>query len=212
MSLPILIAQHNLDSDASLKSLICVLTDMTIVTPYIEEAMKFIFDWRSKYIQDHLSDFPTEKSKKDYIRAWIANYEISDYLKSKSPLANILFLRYNETPEYDHATHEEKDRMKEQFPFGGKKGQKSDQSSFGPNDSMMIVEKFTPERKLLRPEDAITDPNIRKFRAAVIDVNGHFVTCVPYHDSDGKKVIIFNTMQSSVLQQSTTALAFDLID
>jgi len=185
--------------------------------------MKFIHDWRSRYIEDHLTEFPTEKSKKDYKRAWIANYEISDYLRSKlsfmkeisrEKTCQILFIRYNEVPEFDVATHEEKTRMiEEQFPFGGKKGVKTDPTCFpGPGDSMIIIESFLPERKLETPEVAFRNPEIRKWTSAVLDVNGHFLVGVPCKENGKKQIVLFNTMGMNCLVYYTSALLYDLLE
>jgi hypothetical protein len=104
--------------------------------------------------------------------------------------------------------------MKEQFPFGGKKGTKADPSCFtDPNESMLIVETFFPERKLQRPDEAFKDRFIRQWNTVVLDVNGHFLVGVPCKEEDGvKKIVLFNTMEGNCLCHSTTALAYDLLE
>jgi hypothetical protein len=85
MSLPLIIAKLN-DSikKPNIENLKSQLCDFHKVFPFIEDSMKFIHEWRSNYIKSHPKEFPTEKSKVDYKRAWVANYEISDYLQSKN--------------------------------------------------------------------------------------------------------------------------------
>ena len=48
---------------------------------------------------------------------WVANYEISDFFKAKPH--QVTFFRYNQYPERDASTFEEKERMIEEKPFGG---------------------------------------------------------------------------------------------
>jgi len=214
MSLPLLLAQSQHLPFQALKDQLC---NMNNIYPFLDDSMKFIHEWRSQYINTHLKDFQTEKSKQDYKRAWIANYEISDYLISKIPIMKennfqVLFIRYNEVPEYDTASHEEKTRMSEQFPFGGKKGIKANPECFGPKESMIIVESFLMERKLWRPEEALNDPFIRNWNAVVLDVNGHFLVGVPGRENGKKQIILLNTMENNCLIYYTSALAYDLLE
>jgi len=88
---------------------------------------------------------------------------------------------------------------------------KASPSAYGPNDSMMIVETFTPERCLLRPEEAIKRTDVRQWQAAVIDLNGHFAVAAPCYRNGCKQVILFNSMDSNALNTCTIGLAYDLI-
>jgi len=214
MCLPLVIAQCEWKGISDLKEQLC---NINKIIPFLEDSMKFVHEWRSKYILNHPNEFPTERSKKDYKRAWIANYEISDYLRNKISFMNnqVLFIRYNEVPEYDHATHEEKTRIQqEQFPFGGKKGLKADPASFpDPGlDSIILIESFIPKQKLQTPETALCDPGIRQWSSAVLDVNGHFLVGVPCLENGKKQIALFNTIDTDCLKYHTSALLYDLLE
>ena len=118
--------------------------------------------------------------------------EISDYLRSLPPhlAQHVVFLRYNQRPELPSAAHEELARLAEEAPFGGAagRGSKSSPDSFGPADSMFIVEVFgsgeaaagAQRRLLLRPSDPAVAVGARSgaWRAAVLDLDGHFAVAV----------------------------------
>ena len=117
--------------------------------------------------------------------------EISDYQRSLPPhlAQHVIFLRYNQRPELPDATHEELARLAEKAPFGGVagRGSKSSPDSFGPADSMFIVEVFGSaeaaagtQRRLLRPSDPAVAVGARSgaWRAAVLDLDGHFAVAV----------------------------------
>jgi len=175
--------------------------------------MSFVRKSREKYISSHLHDFPTPNSKNDYLKAWVANYEISDFLRELPEELRkcVVFLRINEHAEIDSATHEEKKRIREDEEQFGGKGPKGIPKSYGPNDSMMIVEVFYPKRKLLRPLEAKQTLEATKWKAAVLDLNGHFAIAAPYY-SDGKThVVVFNSTEGNYLHAITVGLAYDLL-
>ena len=91
------------------------------VETFIDSSMRCIQADRRSYIDrtPELRTSPDEASK--YLSAWVANYEISDYLRrSGKKKAGVAFLRTNQMIDLDEATFEERDRMLvEEAPFGG---------------------------------------------------------------------------------------------
>lgn len=81
--------------------------------PYAEDAMEFIYDCRVKYCK---KIGLKGKKRKNYIQAWVANYEISDYFIENK--RDIHFARFNQSSEYKVATFEERDRLVEEFGMG----------------------------------------------------------------------------------------------
>jgi len=105
-----LVAQKDLKSENDvdqLKRQLCIFED---VEPLIRNSMSRIRTSKENYISSHMQDFPTPKSKNDYLKAWVANYEISDFLRELPEELRkcVVFLRINEYAEIDSATHEEK--------------------------------------------------------------------------------------------------------
>ena len=96
------------------------LTCVADVKPEVEAVMEFIQRARLQYVATHQSDFAKPHDRNGYEKAWVANYEISDYLRSLPPplAAQILFIRFNQWPELHGATHEERVRLTEEKPFG----------------------------------------------------------------------------------------------
>uniref|UniRef100_A0A7S2AVQ9 protein-tyrosine-phosphatase n=1 Tax=Florenciella parvula TaxID=236787 RepID=A0A7S2AVQ9_9STRA len=157
----------------------------------VDRAMSFVEESRRRYIEAHRDQFP-ESARKSYMRAWVANYEISDYLRAEPEEVRreVCFLRFNQYPEYHSARHEERERMVEEARFGGSKaGDKSDVACYNEGDSMFIVESFGPtERTLETPAEFLTrtaDPagisagvggvgKVAQPRIVVLDLNGHF--------------------------------------
>jgi hypothetical protein len=182
--------------------------DLTTIDPIVEDAMRFVSEGRKAYMRAHPSEFPAGSSRTgNYLKAWVANYEISDYLRSrKSELKRrLLFVRYNQYGELADATHEEKARLL------------ADEASF--DGSPVLVETFLPPAdplssrlgpQLYRPEQlrAAVD---HEWVCAVVDVNGHFAVAVRCGDG----CALFNTTDSSYLSATsggpTTALAFALL-
>ena len=69
---------------ASLQALFC---SHALVDPLVERAMAQVRDWRQRWIAAHPADFaPVAKgadaSPGAYISAWVANYEVSDYIRA----------------------------------------------------------------------------------------------------------------------------------
>eukprot|EP00750_Incisomonas_marina_P003283 INCI13046.2.p1 GENE.INCI13046.2~~INCI13046.2.p1 ORF type:complete len:694 (-),score=118.11 INCI13046.2:1829-3910(-) len=52
--------------------------------PGVRHAMRFVQQARSRYMRSHPEAFATEGERREYLRAWVANYEVSDYLRHMS--------------------------------------------------------------------------------------------------------------------------------
>lgn len=103
--------------------------------------------------------------------------------------------------------------LAEEACFGGKATHdKGEVTKFDAKDSVFIMEHFAPERKLLRPEQFLTDAPSRS-RVFVLDLNGHFCVAVPATIKGRKQLILFNTTQANYLNGSgalVASMAFDL--
>ena len=177
------------------------LCDVSAISGHVEHSMRFIHDCRRDYIKKNFSKFPA-KSEDAYLKAWVANYEVSDYLRHGCPPSerpNIVFVRFNQYPELDQATHEEHDRI-------------SDHER-GFNDATILVETFCDSEMLLarphlhRPSEV---PQLPSLRAAVVDVNGHFACAAVCKDGG----VLFNTMDGSSVSfpgSESTAVALTVL-
>ena len=164
----------------------------------VEEAMRFIHDCRKKYVKEHPEDF-NAASADQYMKNWVANFEISDYFRHSCPpfeRCKVAFVRFNQFSQLKVATHEEYDRIS------------AHESGF--DDSEILVETFYDEDLLLGRPNFHRPSQIRQLpelRAAVVDVNGHFACATICKDGG----VLFNTMDSSCISfpgSETTAVAF----
>ena len=92
--------EEKIEDVADVMELTLSLRDEKVVMEKVEDVMKFIHNSRMKDIENH-----DIESKHEYMRAWTANYEISDYLQHHATTPNIFFLRHNQWPERDVATY-----------------------------------------------------------------------------------------------------------
>lgn len=177
------------------------LRSITAVSGHVEHSMRFIHDCRKNYIQKHSTDFTT-KYADTYVKAWVANFEISDYFRHCCPhseRSKIIFVRFNQYPELNHATHEEHERI----------------SAYerGFDDAQILVETFFDSEMLLncphlhRPSQV---PQPSPLRAAVVDVNGHFACAAMCKDGG----VLFNTLDVSSISfpgGESTAVALTVL-
>ena len=124
----------------------------------------------------------------------------------------IAFVRYNQVPELAEATHEELERLREEFAFGcGRKGSKSNPDNFGRGESQFIIEDFGEEgqRCLLAPTDPATAA--RPWRVAVVDLDGHFAIATVVAGT----FLLLNTTENNYLRGGgallATAMAHDVL-
>ena len=149
------------------------LWDASVVLPVVREAMTFVHARRSAWVDSHPADFAAPDARRRYLREWVANYEISDWLRGRGQ-AGVHFARYNQWPQHEVASHEERQRLVEEQHLGGRCTPEG-VSVFGDDDAAFFVEVAHPERSFVRPEGyapAMVPPPV-----LAADLNGHFVTC-----------------------------------
>eukprot|EP01130_Rhizamoeba_saxonica_P002854 TRINITY_DN1269_c5_g2_i1.p1 TRINITY_DN1269_c5_g2~~TRINITY_DN1269_c5_g2_i1.p1 ORF type:complete len:186 (+),score=42.37 TRINITY_DN1269_c5_g2_i1:847-1404(+) len=92
-----------------------MLRDVPTFLPRVEEFMEYLQEDRSNYINGHRDLFKDNSARNKYQRDWVANYEISDWLKLKYH-KNTLFIR-NIEPDPQNCDHVEAERLVEEVPF-----------------------------------------------------------------------------------------------
>jgi len=208
---------------------------VTCVVWQVENVIKYISEARGGYISRNKGSFKNKKIIDRYRSDWVANYEISDYLRQQVMCESVHFVRYNQWPERNGATYEEKERLVEEKVFGGKVCGDKVSVSLEEGASRFIVESFHPSRRLYRPEDWIKinaqktteskesrdSPINHRPQIFVLDLNGHFAccfSCVVAKSSNSKKsgveqvrvLIVINTTSASYLSAGAPCAAFDL--
>jgi len=58
-----------------------ILNTEDVIVPMVEQVMSFVAKDQANYIQPHKSEFKNEEKEKAYMRDWVANYEISHWMK-----------------------------------------------------------------------------------------------------------------------------------
>lgn len=175
--------------------IIANLNKAEVVLPLVNDSMAFIRESRQKYVDSHKRDFKDEEEQRNYLRDWVANYEISDFLQQKSreqPFENIFFIRYvawGFPVEASRCTHEEKVRIQEELKF---------------KEEKFIMESFCPRREV---ESLIgwkkTGREKKEFLVFVGDLNGHFVTFVYFRRK--KTLILLDTTKNKYLKSGGVA-------
>lgn len=230
-----IVAAEALARGGGVEGVVEAARDLPPLTQHVEHMMQFTASKRSEYVIRHPETFPGFASGRGgragtrYMRNWVANYEISDYLQSLSVEVRkrVGFLRFNEWPERDHAKHEELERLEEMREFGGRPGDKGSGHVFDreAGDSAFVVETFWPKRKLQRPEEFVAEWESTGAKGEdrgqglvlVVDLNGHFATCFMLMDGgeDGGHVLtVLNTTDTSYLHGSgglALSEAFDVL-
>jgi len=162
------------------------LRNFAAISGHVEHSMRFIHDLRRDYTRKHTANF-TAKSADAYLKAWVANFEISDYFRHSCPsseCSRIAFVRFNQYPELKSATHDEYQRISTH--------------EVGFDDAQILVETFFNSEMLLarphlhRPSQM---PQLPPLHAAVVDVNGHFACAAMCKDGGA----LFNTMDSNCI-------------
>lgn len=177
-------------SRAELVSALAPLNDDQVVGAAVAEAVRAVYLSRTAWLDAHSKDF-TPVARQRYLSAWVANFEISDWLREKSP-PGVYFARYNQWPEFGVSTHEEAERLIEEKQFGGKTGPEG--NVYGPGEAVFFVEQFRPW-KFLRPEEF--NPPLLHPLVLAADLNGHFVTCAALKLREGETevpmLLVLNT-------------------
>lgn len=215
-----------LRSRAELDVLLQSLRDPSVIQTEVRAAMSFVASRRERWMSSRPGEYPSASDKRRYASAWVANYEISDYLRQRPSvqpeLSNVFFLRHNQWPERRNATHEERVRLVEEEAFGGSVDS-SGRAKFEPGSSVYIVEVFVPERRLQTPEE-FRKQHVHKINPAdtcaifLADLNGHFVVALPLllaqsgnPSEAANAVAVVNTTGTSYLENMTCCFIYDLI-
>lgn len=178
-----------------------MLSQFASLSGAVEHSMQFVQKCRRDYVAKHPASF-TPTSTTAYIKCWVANFEISDYLRRACPASerpHVAFVRFNQYSELRIATYEERDRIS------------AHESGF--DDEQILVETFyDPEFNERRPHfhRRAELHSLPPLRSAVVDVNGHFACAA--RCSDG--CVLFNTLDVSSIGfpgGETTAVAFAIL-
>jgi len=153
------------------------------VVPPVREAVTWLDTERCRYIANQSHRFTSDGQRLRYRRAWVANYEISDYLRREGN-PHVVFVRFNQFSERHVATYEEWDRLEEEGTFS----------------DVVLVECFPASgRRLLGEEEGVAMAKELRWTCAVIDLNGHFALAVPR----GGRLVLYNTTTTSYLSSSS---------
>ena len=146
-----------------------------------------------------LEFYPDEKDRRKYLRQWVANYEIGNFLKrysnngnsnkssNNSNNTNIHFIRFNEYPAKadatpDHAVHLEKEKR-----FGGVCNENGT-VTYQEQDSVYFIQsKFDDDRDngkeegiesrenvFFSPMEWELEPKFTRPQIIMVDLGGHF--------------------------------------
>ena len=105
-----------------IERMVKMLSHPAAVLEPVREMMAWLLETRQKYVLHHKSSFPVEflnsgtvHDEERYLRDWVANYEVSNWLR-KNKNTNIHFVRRIER-DVGEVYHEEKSRLSEEEPF-----------------------------------------------------------------------------------------------
>lgn len=192
----------------SIDILIENLNEQEILFNLVEGVIQFIQKDRTEYINKNSNLFLSEIEKQFYLKDWVANYEISDYLKT-NPLKNLFFFRFcglDFPTEAAECKHEEAKRLIEEEPFKGQ---------------TYFIESFYPEQKLQSIND--WKKNYKDFLqnndegiVFVTDLKGHFVVFFAFFLLLNNKkipfVILIDSTKNTYMNSAVTAEICNLIN
>lgn len=208
---PELLREGPLRAD-ELERLLAPLRDEASVLPLVRRAMAFVRNRRRRYVQQHKRDHRSRAARARYMSAWVANFEIGDYLQG----SGAAFARFNQSPCLAEASHEERARIvQEEARFGGRKlGGPGSEAIYGERDSQFFVQSFEPASSSKRtPGEWQAQAQARpRPRVWAVDLNGHFVSaisCVADRDANLLVVIDSSTM-TQLFSNPMTLWLFDL--
>lgn len=165
--------------------------------------------WRCSWINNHINDFSDDIEKKSYISNWVANYEISDWIKMNND-PNIAFIRIVGLEDEDKVLHEEGIRYKEEAPFRENYSIFIDDPFLKNNENNNSF--WTPENWI---ENHFALPFSERAKVFIADVSGHFVVFKPvlFLMNDGSKtplLLLINSFKQNTLPNYVASAFFDL--
>eukprot|EP00854_Cymbomonas_tetramitiformis_P009999 gene9999-11836_t len=204
----------------------------------VEAAMAEVDASRVTWIQEHpelFLDGAESVAGKNHRRGWVANYELSDLLKTRASAMPVTagcfdFVRHNQFPEVGHATPDERVRITaEEARFGGAaSGPAGNELTFGDNDSVFFVERFeagAEETVMLSPEEYIAGAVdealasssdiygvVEGVRAVAFDLNGHYSAGFTCSTKGGDKMLVFiNSTSGTYLHSPIVCWYYDVV-
>uniref|UniRef100_A0A0G4G8P2 Uncharacterized protein n=1 Tax=Chromera velia CCMP2878 TaxID=1169474 RepID=A0A0G4G8P2_9ALVE len=239
--------------EADLDRLLAILKDHNSALPLVTKWARFVADSRRKYLSEHPAEFPNERSRTEYLKAWVANYEISDMIKSlliekgaeygESSgsggvlLDSVFFVRFNQWPQREVATHEERQRLEQEKRFGGEFKRDTGESLFPPGSQELFLESFdlavkegkteassffsTAEeflQKIKEKGKGVSDEGGKtgegnSLRLLAMDLNGHFAFALMFRDPAAltPRFLLYNTTNTKYIRTTrSVGWAFDL--
>jgi thioredoxin-related protein len=155
----------------------------------VEKVMKFIHNDRSNYTQEFKKDFKSEKEIKNYMQDWVANYEISDFMR-KNQNEEIFFLRNIERDLDSQVKHEELKRISEEVPF---------------KDELFFIEECIGNQ-FKNPKEWKVPEGSPIF---IIDLGGHFGVLLKYSKENEQGLVLINTMMTSYVNRKIISDFYD---
>jgi hypothetical protein len=154
------------DDDVLIEKLMSAVRDPEAVLTRVDAAMRAVRQRREAYIAANVASFSggSGREASNYCRSWVANYELSALLSEYASSASadsrrrLLFVRMNQFPMLDVATHEERSRiLEEEARFGGRITAPG-VVVYAAGDAYFCVERFGPSgRQLQSPAEWIAD-------------------------------------------------------
>ena len=158
--------------------------------------------------EKNLDQFKKKKERTDYVKAWVANYEISKFLDhiNDDSIKYVVFLRCNQFREIEITNHEEKELiLKEEKPFG--------------KNVRFLIEFFKP-RKLIQCDnnyDAFIQEckqrNIDNVESLywILDLHGHFNTAFATRIENEMNIVILDTYLSNHCHNPAVSQCFEFV-
>lgn len=193
-------ADRDYVSEDDIERLLVELNNMEVMMPRLAAVMSWLQSERKAYVLSHASEFVDAASVTKYMRDWVANYEISDWLgrRAATGARPIGFIRHIER-DPDSCAHEEARRLPEEAPFA---------------ELLLFIELWDgATRSHLRPSQVPVSARCQ--RAYVADLLGHFVAYRPVRllCSDGSDriddvLLLINSMASNYCTRPAVAPCF----
>ena len=193
------------------EKMVKILSHPAGVLEEVREMMSWLLHNRQKYVLNNKTSFPVEMvnsgtvhDEERYLRDWVANYEIGDWLQLKKN-RRVHFVRRIERDIAD-VYHEEKERLAEEAPFAHLNMFYDVTLSSGERLHL------TPSQWLERFGESLkTEPPV-----FIADVEGHFVVLKPIflidkHGKESPLVLVLNTFKPDYTKMFTVIGTFNML-
>ena len=193
------------------EKMVKILSHPASLLEEVRGMMAWLLETRQKYVLNHKTSFPVEfinsgtvHDEEKYLRDWVANYEISDWLR-KTRNARIHFVRRIER-DVGEVHHEEKLRLSEEQPFAHLC------MFYDVTIETGETLHLSPSQWLERFGGSLeTDPPV-----FIADVGGHFVVLKPVilvgeSGSESPLIILLNTYKPDYTKVFTVTGTFNML-